>query len=349
MNNLAIALLSYLILPCFLLLGRLGKGHILVDPYSSTTIKGLLAIYLVVHHFVQKMWNQSYLGPMAWFGFVIVGWFFLTSGYGSFVSFEKNGFTDFWKKKIKRIWIPFVIAVPLEGFLRLYVLHQQGSVTEVLLKAVTLRTLDGKFMWYIATQIVMYVCFYAPYRLIINRRFRFAVMLFLIILFDAGNILLHQPDYKWVTCSCFAVGVLLGESKDFIRCHFEKFNRAFSVSAAAMAFLLISLILTWRHRRWDVFILIPLAEGAMVILTSRLKFHSKILHWLGTISFEIYITQLTMVEIAIWLWNTSLKALLLAILGSVLFATLVFKVSRALVATVEKLSGCLLRKSRSSS
>lgn len=245
--------------------------------------------------------------------------------------------------------MPFVIAVPIEGLLRLSILQQQGTIAEILLKAVTLRTLDGKFMWYIATQIAMYVCFYVSYRLINNRRFRFTVMLSLIILFDAGNILLHQPDYKWVTCSCFAVGVLLGENKDFIQCHLEKFNRPFSVSAAAVAFLLISLILTWRHRRWDVFIFIPFAECAMVILTSQLRFHSKILHWLGTISFEIYITQLTMVEIAILLWDTSWKALLLAILGSVLFAALVFKVSRALVAAVEKISEDIPRNSRSSS
>ena len=99
MNNLAIALLSYLVLPGCLLLGRINKGSILIDPYSSTAIKGLLAVYLIIHHFVQKMWNQSYLGPMAWFGFVIVGWFFLSSGFGSFVSFEKNGFSAFWKKK----------------------------------------------------------------------------------------------------------------------------------------------------------------------------------------------------------------------------------------------------------
>lgn len=92
MNNLAIALLSYLVLPGCLLLGRINKGSIMIDPYSSTAIKGLLAVYLVIHHFVQKMWNQSYLGPMAWFGFVIVGWFFLSSVLGRLSALRRMGF-----------------------------------------------------------------------------------------------------------------------------------------------------------------------------------------------------------------------------------------------------------------
>lgn len=347
MTSRAIAILAYLLLPGLLLLGGAERADSLIDPYSSTAAKGLLALYLVIHHFVQKMPERAwYLDPMAWFGFLIVGWFFLTSGYGTLLSCEKNGLRGFWKKKLKRIWLPFVLAVPIEGLLRLFLMKQEGSVAAAFGNALTLRTLDGKFMWYIATQIVMYSCFYLPYRFLKNKRICFVVMLALITVFDVVNIATRQPDYKWVTCSCFAVGVLLGQNRTRLRAWIGKVNLWGGVVLAAAVFLAVSVLLVWWHQRWNVFILTPLSACALALLTSRLRFRSKALHWLGTISFEIYITQLVMIELAIWHWGSSWKALLFALTASVLFAWLVSGASKALIARFEQIAERICRKNK---
>lgn len=84
MSNIIIATTSYVLLP-LLLLNKAYFNYespMLLDKKSSTCLKGLLSIYLIIHHFVQLMENKWLISPLAWIGWFIVGWFFITSGYG---------------------------------------------------------------------------------------------------------------------------------------------------------------------------------------------------------------------------------------------------------------------------
>ncbi len=342
-----ISLLSYVLLPGCLVAGGVRRQCKLIEQYSATTIKGVMVLLLVVHHFVQKMQERGwYLEPMAWIGFLIVGWFFLTSGYGTFLSVQKKGFSLFWIGRIKRIWVPFVIAVTAQGLLKLFVVHEEGSVLQVITCALTLRTLKGSFMWYVMTQIVMYICFYLAYRFFKKPHLRFALMCVFVVLFDVIYIWRKEPAYKWVTCSCFPVGVLIGELKHRLQSFLSKHNKVWLIIFCCAVFGSIAWILSWRNARMEVFVQVPIASCAMAVLTSLLLFRSKIMHWLGTISYEIYITHLAMIEIAIGFWGLSWKTLLFAIAASVVFAWLVSKTCKVLIVLCERSFDCIFRKSR---
>lgn len=335
LNAVIIAFISYLLLPGILLGGGVEDNHSLIDQSSSNTLKGIFSIYLVIHHFVQKMAYRPLLEPMAWFGFLIVGWFFLTSGYGTYLHFEKKGVRDFWAGKVKRIWLPFVIAVSIEGILKIVLLHKEATIPQVLFNALTLRMIDGGFMWYIFTQIIMYVCFFFPYRFFTQKRMRYAVMIFIIAAFDVTNIHLHRADYNWVTCSCFAIGVLIGEHKDTVRDFFFKLKKRNAVIISSIVFIAISVVFSWCHSRWEVFVLVPIAECMLVIMTSFIRFRSKAFNWLGTLSYEIYITQYCMIEIGIAYLGKSWFVLFLTILASIVFAFCVSRASRIILNTWE--------------
>lgn len=339
-----LSFICYVLIPSIFLLGGAERCEQIIDQRSSTTIKGVFAIYLVIHHFVQKIWERSFLEPMAWFGFVIVGWFFLTSGYGIVVSYERKGLSGFWKKKIHRIWLPFFIAVTVEGILKNIFLQEETQLLCIIYYAASLRTSNGSFMWYVFTQIIMYCCFYLPFRFVQNPKLRIVTMFVLIACFDAINIFTGQPDYKWVTCLCFPFGVLIRLYQEQIRKNLVIFQSRGVEIVATCIFIGISLALGWRHARWEVFFLIPLAECALAIICSKYLLQSRIFYWLGKISFEIYITQYTVIVIGIAYLGIRWYVLLLSVMASVIFAVCVRKASNIVITIWEQIRAVKLFK-----
>ena len=256
------------------------------------------------------------------------------TGYGTYLSFQKNGPAGFWRKKVKRIWLPFVLSVFLQGLMRIFLLHQEGSVLLVAVHAATFRTLNGSFMWYITTQIVMYCCFFFSFRWIKRDTVRLLMMLLLISGYILVSICLRQQYYNYVTCPSFAIGVILGRNREALRAWLKRIKR-FWAAAAAIILYLVALIITSHNESWMLFILVPAAECAVSVLASLFQFKSAVLHYLGTLSYEIYIAQLTFIDLAIYYFDDTLPSLLFAIATTIVLAVMVSKASGAVLFAID--------------
>lgn len=84
---------------------QIGKIS-LFDLKNTTVLKGV-AILLVIWGHVGK---QLGIGGIQWIAGVGVSLFLICSGYGLEKSFQKNGLTNFWKKRVTTVIIPFYVV-----------------------------------------------------------------------------------------------------------------------------------------------------------------------------------------------------------------------------------------------
>ena len=107
------------------------RGQFRVDSLSldaMTSLKGVMAIFVLFHHISQKQVFQE-TGTISFFqeiGFLFVGVFFFTSGYGLYKSFSTK--TDYLKVFLKRRVLPIVCSyyVMIAVYAVYYVITKPG-------------------------------------------------------------------------------------------------------------------------------------------------------------------------------------------------------------------------------
>lgn len=72
----------------------------------TTAMKGIAMLMIMLGHCTGGFVGGRALTP---FGGVGVSLFLIASGYGLNESFKKNGLNGFWKKRVLRVWVPYLI------------------------------------------------------------------------------------------------------------------------------------------------------------------------------------------------------------------------------------------------
>ena len=75
---------------------------------NTQALKGIAAIFIFVFHILLEYNITPLLN--VW-GAFFVSIFLILSGYGIEESFRKNGLKDYWKKRMKKVILPFVFFV----------------------------------------------------------------------------------------------------------------------------------------------------------------------------------------------------------------------------------------------
>lgn len=76
----------------------------------TTTLRGIAILIIMIGHVGVSGFDCRLFNP---FGGIGVAMFLFLSGYGLTESFKKNGLNHFWKKKVIRIVIPYIIWIPI--------------------------------------------------------------------------------------------------------------------------------------------------------------------------------------------------------------------------------------------
>lgn len=67
------------------------ENEVLLEKESTIFVRGLAVLFIMLHHLVQRtVATNSYIFMFNWIGFIMVGIFFLLSGYGNTFSISKN-------------------------------------------------------------------------------------------------------------------------------------------------------------------------------------------------------------------------------------------------------------------
>lgn len=114
---------------------------------NSKLLKGIAILLLLLGH--------AYYIPYA--GAIAVAVFLMQSGYGLNSSCEKNGLAFYWNKRIRKVWLPYVIV----GLFDVLALRVAGlGPILCTLVGLDLGLIADKTMWYISYMLLWYLCYY---------------------------------------------------------------------------------------------------------------------------------------------------------------------------------------------
>ena len=122
-----------------------------MNKQDTIAIKAFAILFVLLGH-------TNYLDSSGAWGVHI---FLFLSGYGLEISYQKNGLTDFWRKRFRKVFIPYeavvLVALPIE----MLVNKQRGFLNVI----VSMTGLDFGYnidpsMWYISYCFLLYAEFY---------------------------------------------------------------------------------------------------------------------------------------------------------------------------------------------
>lgn len=177
------------------------------DATFSNCLKGVAAMLVVFAHCEGKLG----LNNIQFLGGVGVSIFLFSSGYGLEKSFQKKGLNNFWKNKIFKVILPFVL-ISLIGNIFLTRIGLQNS-----LKISFLMIPISSFEWYIQFILICYIIFYISKIEKIGKKDDVILIFLFFALFFVFDTMFFaidtEPFLRARQMFCFPFGVLVARYK----------------------------------------------------------------------------------------------------------------------------------------
>ena len=160
-------------------------------PY--TDILRAIAILLIIIHHASLDAGERVFTPLGGIGVAI---FLILSGYGITVSYMKSGLAHYWRKKVARIWLPYVLLLLTVTLLKGN--YSRMLSPEFILDLLCLRT----SYWFISFLVYNYILFYISHRIDALRKYKYVpfVVFAVVTFFVCGGVEAEQ-------CFSFVTGV----------------------------------------------------------------------------------------------------------------------------------------------
>ncbi|MCH5321097.1 MAG: acyltransferase [Eubacterium sp.] len=263
---------------------------------TSTMLKGLFALVVVYHHMSLGITSGLLLRPFAFVGALAVSVFFFFSGYG----LQKKYIVDetyshqFLLRRLPTVLIPYIIV----NFI--FWLWRGANGTFYSLKYILRSLVNGSpfvdASWYIICILLFYVVFYFLMR-ICKRHYIWMIVgacLYNLI----WIICCYRLSYGnwWFDAShLLIVGMIWATWEDkiteFLQKHYIVITSVASVAFLLLIYIKFSLDGILSGITEGIIIMITASHFVLIVNLLGLKFHigNRILNYLGTISFEIYL------------------------------------------------------------
>lgn len=308
-----------------------GKGTLVEQPFSAIDSKGMqgfFALCILVHHVSLRVrFFDHYSGDMVFFediGTLLVGFFFLCSGYGLYVSFQnKEHYLDtFMKRRMVTVMVPFFICNYAYMFTALMLGHQ-FTTKELVASFFGFRLLNDH-MWFAVEIMIIYLLFYITFRYVKKDVWRFLLIgCMLLVMCIISFLLGHDPTednvaYTWFrgewwynTTPLFFVGLLMGKFRsELIRWVRKYYKVLFPVVVVAfIGFYKATMYMIqvkggyWTETELDpaygnklctLAVQVPMVaafEVLVVLIMLKVRFQNVVLRFLGTISLEMILLE----------------------------------------------------------
>lgn len=264
----------------------------ILDRTATTKMKAMAIIMVVICHVGTTLFGRLF-NP---FGGIGVSTFLILSGYGLMESFKQHGLDGFWRKRLSRVLVPYLI------FLLVYCAYRMVANDEF--------PIFNLRYWFVEYIVIWYVLFYFIMKYCLKCRW-------LLLSIAAIVIFLLMPCLQAQQSLCFMAGILISEKKDDVASISRKRLIQIAVSCVVISFF-ASLIVQWlpiyryhldptSMQPWLAFkyiedddilrksiqVISHLPAGIFVIIMMTLLDHVKIplLEPIGRISYEIYLVQ----------------------------------------------------------
>lgn len=254
---------------------------------TSNFLRGVLSIIIVLHHlqFVVDIPVLSVFKPL---GAPAVSIFFFISGYGLMSSVLKNPivyFQGFWKKRLFKILIPFLLASILFHLLNEKTISLSAAISALVFKGET----QLPYSWFVYSIILFYIFFYISFKVFdVDHGVKVALVFVLVLLYMVlTKEILNFERAWWVSAIAFPVGILVKLKEVSIS---EILNTKRRVLLTIGGLICLILFFYSFQKEWlyvPVYMLFPLVSISVLNLVTLS--YSKLSLFLGGISYEIYL------------------------------------------------------------
>ena len=320
----------FILLLLFILLFQVsssGPEHFQEDHFTKNfelPLRGFFTLVIVYHHLSQYLDNPGPFRVFLEVGILCVAAFFFYSGYGLMKSVltNQNYFRHFFLRRYIKIFVPFFICNIL--YLFVYYLTGDRFGLKLSLEYVSGIQLINPQSWYIIVIALFYFVFFVTFRVIRDRIISFFLLGVFQIAFPT-YCMVKGPGIYWLqgewwfnSSSLFFIGILIAQFEKPIMKYTRKwYYPLLLVSAGAFLYFFpksvqvldrIEPLLMKEHifakemlGNWICFIWQTLAVINFMIfvflLTLKIRFTNRILIFLGSRSFELYLIHGLFLEV----------------------------------------------------
>jgi peptidoglycan/LPS O-acetylase OafA/YrhL len=258
----------------------------------TNQLRGLAILMVIAGH----MELTSALNNSGGWGVAI---FLMLSGFGLTLSYQKKGLKNFFRKKLFKVLLPYSAVTIILLAADKVIFHRQYGILKSLLAILGLgfrSPVDGT-MWYVTYILIWYLVFYCIFRLNINFKLKLVLTgLASAACYLAISIILPDTTVIRNYSFNFLLGVTLAAANN-------KINAINSVTIkrylalipipCAIIFYIFNYRITFGNDKVNPVSLIAFAIGsiAVVSLYSMHNLKSRLLQFIGKISYEMYLVE----------------------------------------------------------
>ena len=190
--------------------------NFVINKDLSTEIKGIAIMFVILGH-------MNYIDCAGAWG---VHLFLLISGYGIAISLEKKGQKEYWLRRIKSVYLPYLLVTLIFLVVRLLI-NEKLSSLDVAISLIGLdfgRNLD-QTMWYISYIFAWYGIAWLLYTLRNKKYFCICVSAFALLLMAAlgyTSVIWRKGTIAWAYFLSFPLGMFLAKYRNIKFTLFEK-------------------------------------------------------------------------------------------------------------------------------
>lgn len=293
----------------------------------SNILRGI-AILLVILQHISGHLGTNIFTPMGGTGVAI---FLFLSGFGLNESFKKKGFTDFWKNRINKVFIPYIVLISIITIVK----YNNFNLKIYLYDILGIKT----SYWYIAFLLKQYILFYICSKFFCKVRLYIFVLCSIIFLFTFPNIEAEQ-SFSFLTC------VLISEYYQDIKRMVEKRYLVVSIIFFIIGTIFLGIKQLHFIRLYEghyiysiiqLFIKLPYALLFISIVHYlNILISSRFLKFSGKISYELYLVHMIFLQYI----NSNIYTAFLVIIVSYIISYLFFLFNSFISSKLKKIYTC---------
>lgn len=301
MENFIFGIIVYLIL-IFLIFYK-ASTKVNNDDYISKNVskclKGYSIIIILLCHFIQRIDIPRIVMPFSKIGYLGVSVFLFLSGYGVAKSFQKTRLKKFWSKRIRKVYIPFIISNVITMLIFYCFKGDIYNFIDIPQYILGIKLIN-RVLWYVITIFIFYGCFYLLFKdLNVNSAIK---LLFCISLIYPIICYTLNLESEWYTTSLnFFIGILMVFYKSKVDNLVNEFYKQCTIISTIMfSFSILSNL--YFYDIYYIRIISCYLSSIFFIITVililyKFKFNNVVVGLLGSLSYEMYLIHMTVYEL----------------------------------------------------
>lgn len=247
----------------------------------TSTLRGIAILIIIIGHIGVSGFDCRVFNPLGGIG---VAMFLFLSGYGLTESYKNNGLSNYWKKKVVRIAIPYLVWIPIYHIVM--ILSPLGNMNHL--------EIIPRY-WFIEYLLIFYFLFFILFKYTLQKAIIIMTILSGISFFTLDNLRTEQS-------LSFIAGIIFSRYKLF----FNNKEKEHLLSIAFLSFTigLISLFIkqlpiiriydleSLQFRLLNLFIKLPIGISILFLYFATKNNGIKWLMHIGNRSFELYLTHI---------------------------------------------------------